>query len=136
MYYSLEFNEWTEKQPFTIQEDVLQNSWMFFRLVVLQSIKLIVWSRSSRSDVVCKKDVLRNFPNSQENTSAIVSFFNSFLKKRLWHKCFLVNFVKFLRAPFFIEYLWWLFIKIFEKIPVKRLNFSKVTATIAYSLEL
>ena len=27
------------------------------------------------------------------------------LKKRLWHKCFPVNFVKFLRTPFFIEHL-------------------------------
>ena len=30
------------------------------------------------------------------------------LKKRLWQRCFPVNFVKFLRTPFFIEHLWWL----------------------------
>ena len=30
------------------------------------------------------------------------------LKKRLWHRCFPVNFVKFLRTPFFIEHLSWL----------------------------
>ena len=30
------------------------------------------------------------------------------LKRRLWHRCFPVNFAKFLRTPFFIEYLWWL----------------------------
>ena len=30
------------------------------------------------------------------------------LKKRLWHRCFNVNFVKFLRTSFFIEHLWWL----------------------------
>ena len=29
-------------------------------------------------------------------------------KKRLWYRCFLVNFVKFLRTPFYIEHLWWL----------------------------
>ena len=40
--------------------------------------------------------------NSQENTSARV------LKKRLWHRCFLVNFTKFLRTPFFTEPLRWL----------------------------
>ena len=28
------------------------------------------------------------------------------LKNRLWHRCFRVNFVKFLRTAFFIEYLW------------------------------
>ena len=29
-------------------------------------------------------------------------------KKRLWHRCFLVNLAKFLRTPFLIEHLWWL----------------------------
>ena len=28
------------------------------------------------------------------------------LKKRLWHRCFPMNFAKFLRAPFFTEHLW------------------------------
>ena len=28
--------------------------------------------------------------------------------KRLWHRCFSVNFPKFLRTPFIIEHLWWL----------------------------
>ena len=32
----------------------------------------------------------------------------SLLKKRLWHMCFPVNFVKFLRIPFFIEHIQWL----------------------------
>ena len=30
------------------------------------------------------------------------------LKKRFWHRCFPVNFVKYLRTPTFIEHLWWL----------------------------
>ena len=30
------------------------------------------------------------------------------LRKRLWHRCFPVIFVKFPRSPFFIEHLWWL----------------------------
>ena len=30
------------------------------------------------------------------------------LKKSLWHRCFSVNFAKFLRTPFFTEHLWWL----------------------------
>ena len=33
------------------------------------------------------------------------------LKKRLWHRCFPVNFVKFLRTPIFVEHLWWLTLK-------------------------
>ena len=34
--------------------------------------------------------------------------FATLLKKRLRHRSFPVNFVKFLRTPFFIEHLWWL----------------------------
>ena len=30
----------------------------------------------------------------------------TFLRKRLWHRCFPVNFAKFLRTTFFIEHLW------------------------------
>ena len=30
------------------------------------------------------------------------------LKKRLWHRCFPVNFAKFLGTPFIKEHLWWL----------------------------
>ena len=30
------------------------------------------------------------------------------LKKRLWHRCFPANFVKFLRTTFLIEHFWWL----------------------------
>ena len=28
------------------------------------------------------------------------------LKKRLWHRCFPINFMKFLKTPFFAEHLW------------------------------
>ena len=46
--------------------------------------------------------------NSQENTCARSLFFSkvaglraaTLLRKRLWHRCFPVNFVKFLRTPF------------------------------------
>ena len=63
-----------------------------------------------------KKVFLKVSQNSREGICARVSFSNkvaglrpaTLLKKRLWHRCFLVNFVKFLRTPFFIEHLWWL----------------------------
>ena len=32
------------------------------------------------------------------------------LKKRLWHRCFPVNFAKFLRILFLTEHLWWLLV--------------------------
>ena len=34
------------------------------------------------------------------------------LKKRLWHRCFPVNFAKFLRTPFLTEHLQWLLLKL------------------------
>ena len=51
--------------------------------------------------------VVQRCSNSQENICARVSF----LIKRLWHRCFSVNFMKFLRTPFFMEDLWWLLLQ-------------------------
>ena len=60
----------------------------------------------------CKKGVLRNFAKFTRNTCARVSFLiklqarpANLLKKRLWHRCFPVNFAKFLRTAFLTEYL-------------------------------
>ena len=59
-----------------------------------------------------KKALLEISQNSQKNTCARVPFSTkrpaTLLKKRLWHRCFSVNSVKFLRTPFYIEHLWWL----------------------------
>ena len=41
------------------------------------------------------------------------------LKKRLWHRCFPVNFVKFLGTPFYIEHLWWLLLTVCETLMLK-----------------
>ena len=54
--------------------------------------------RSSRREVFCKKGVLRN----------LAKFTVSLLKKRLWYRCFPVNFATFLRTPLFTEHLRWL----------------------------
>ena len=61
-----------------------------------------------------KKVFLKISQNSQKNTCARVSFLiklqaiagvlrrsATLLKKRLWHRCFPVNFAKFSRTPFF-----------------------------------
>ena len=58
-----------------------------------------------------KKVFLKISQNSQENTCARVFF----EKKRLWHWCFPVNFVKFLRTPFLIEHLRWLLLTVLIK---------------------
>ena len=68
-----------------------------------------------------KKVFLKISQNSQENTCARV-FFNkvsvlrpaTLLKKKHWHRCFPMNFGKFLRTPFFIEYLWWLLLEMYQ----------------------
>ena len=44
---------------------------------------------------------LRLFFNKAAGLSAA-----TLLKKRLWHRCFPVNFAKFIRTPFFIEHFW------------------------------
>ena len=36
------------------------------------------------------------------------------LKRRLWHRCFPVNFAKLLRTHFFTENLWWLLLKLYN----------------------
>ena len=40
--------------------------------------------------------------------------FAKLIRKHRWHRCFPVNFAKFLRTPFFIENLWQLFLQIEE----------------------
>ena len=64
--------------------------------------------RSSRPELFCKKGILRNFPKFSGKHLCQGLFFNkvaglrpgTLLKKRLWHRCFAVNFAKFLRIPF------------------------------------
>ena len=71
-------------------------------------------SRSSRPEVFCKKGDLKNFAKFTGEHLCQSLFFNkvadlrfvALLKMRLWHRCFPVNFVKFLRTPFFKEHLW------------------------------
>ena len=63
-------------------------------------------ARSSRSEVICKKGFLKIFAKFT-GKHLYQSFF---LKKRLWHRCFPVNFSKFLRTPVLTEHLRWLFL--------------------------
>ena len=62
--------------------------------------------RSSRPDVLCKKGILRNFGKFIEKHMCQKLFFNkvaglrpaTLLKKSLCHRCFSVNFAKFLQS--------------------------------------
>ena len=69
--------------------------------------------KSSRPEVFCKKGGLKNFAKFHSlfvNKVAGLGPAN-LLKKRLWHWCFPVNFVKILRTLLFIERLWGLLLK-------------------------
>ena len=74
-------------------------------------------NRSSRPEVFCKKGVLTNFTKLTGKHRCQSFFFckshlflrpATLLKQRLWHRCFPVNFAKFLRTPFLTEHLRWL----------------------------
>ena len=69
--------------------------------------------RSSRPDVFCEKDVLRNFAKFTGKHLCQSLFFNkvasgafNFIKKETLAQVFTVNFSKFLRTYFFTEHLW------------------------------
>ena len=64
--------------------------------------------RSSRPEVFCAKGILKNFARFTEKHLCQSLFFNkvadlraaTLLKKRPWHRCFPVDFPKFLRTSF------------------------------------
>ena len=88
-----------------------------FSILVIKKFTNLCFQPTFRSNclqVFCKKDVLRNF----------TKFTGKHLCQR-WHRCFPVNFVKFLRTPFLTEHLRWLF-----------LNLEKVIKTCKNSLEI
>ena len=70
--------------------------------------------RSSLPEVFCKKGVLRNFAKFTGKHLCQSFIFNkvtglgsaTLLKERFWHRCFPINFAKFLRTSFYIEQLW------------------------------
>ena len=67
--------------------------------------------RSSHPEVFCEKGVLGNFTKFTRKHLYQSLFFNKVaglrLDKRLWHRCFPVNFVKFLRTPFLTKISGW-----------------------------
>ena len=70
-------------------------------------VDMLIHVRSSHQRCSIKKGVFRNFTKFTGKHLCQILFFNkvagrpaTLLKKRLWHRCFLLNFVKFLRTPF------------------------------------
>ena len=83
-------------------------------LLLKQGMPTVGLFRSSRPEVFCKKAVLKNFAKFTGKHLCQSLLFSkvavlrpaTLLKRRLWHRCFPVDFVKFLRTPFRKEYLW------------------------------
>ena len=82
-----------------------------------------------------KKVFLEISQNSQENTCARVQA--TLLKKKLWHRCFPVNFLEFLRTTFLTEHLRWLRMRVvFNKLPVTNWNRTALTISKLWRLGL
>ena len=89
----------------------------------IKGLYLLWCTRNTRPEVFLQKQPLEVFYVKRffRNLTKFIGkhlcqslFFNkvaslrtpTLLKKRLWHRCFLTNFVKFLRTHFDIEHLW------------------------------
>ena len=86
-----------------------------FLLELQSTCAFLIWlDRSNHQRCSVRKAVLRNFTKFTGRHLWQSLFFNevaglrsaTLLKKRLWHGCFLVNFMKFLRAPFLQNSPW------------------------------
>ena len=102
--------------------------------------KALKWLLFISSEVVVqtcsvKKDVLKNFGKSIGIQLYQSLFFNktaglrpvTLLKKRLWHRCFPVNFAKLLRMLFIIKHFWWLLLYLERsETRVKHLGYDEV----------
>ena len=81
------------------------------------------FSRSVCNSSICKLALLTYLPLTEAATGVLCQslFFDkvagrpaTLLQKRLRHRCFPVNFVKFLRTSVFIEHLWWLLLHLYS----------------------
>ena len=92
---------------------------MSYWLLIIRSIESSNIQKQP-PEVFCKKGVLRSFTKFTGKHLCQSPFFNIVagvrpatpFKKRLWHRYFPVNFMKFLRTSFYIEHLWWLLLNI------------------------
>ena len=91
---------------------------LYLCLIQLKSCNCIKIEKQP-PEVFCKKGVSKNFTKFTGKHLCQSLFLNkvadlrpeTLLRKRLWHRCFPVNFANFLRIPFITEHLWWLLLK-------------------------
>ena len=75
------------------------------QLFIEKSVYLNLGFQRKERDHLRRSQETVNLMLSLENSRNLLASDCNF---RLWHKCFLVNFEKFLRTPFFIEHFRWL----------------------------
>ena len=92
---------WDYSKYNALQNFIYLSNWNNF-YTERKRIRIPVQCRSSRPEVFCKKGVLRNFTRFTRKRLCQSLFFNKVAGLRP------MNFVKFLRTPFFIENLRWL----------------------------
>ena len=93
-----------------------QSNLFILFLHTASSLTLFLFSEAVAQRCSVKKAFIEISQNSQENICARVSFLTKwqasglqlYFKNGLWHRCFPVNFAKFLRTPFLTEHLRWL----------------------------
>ena len=82
----------------------------------------------------CKKGILGNFVKFTGKHPCQTLYFNKVAGQMLWHRCFPVNFAKFLRTPFITEHLQWLLLRNFYFIVRLLPNFKSVFTNFGTSL--
>ena len=83
------------------------HGWFPIKFVFTYNTSFVWWEinfRSSHWRRSVKKDVLKNFAKCAAK-HLCQSLLATLLKRRLWNRCFPVNFPKFLRTPFCTEHL-------------------------------
>ena len=101
------------KKIFMAQQLIYVRIYLFTLIFFIKIVNAII-NRSNRQEVLYKKGVHRHFAKFTGKHLWLSLFFNkvaglrvsfliklqAFIKKRLWHRYFSVNFAKFLRTPF------------------------------------
>ena len=94
---------------------------MVSHFLITKYVEYANFADATEAEVFYRKGALRNFTKFTGKHLCQSLFFNkvagapaTLFKKRLWHRGFPVNFVKFPRTPFYIEHLWWLLLMLIQ----------------------
>ena len=117
----LKIKHMTQTQLYCRQSmQVVPNESISSRVLCSLSMPLF---RSSRPGLFCRKGALRNFAKFTGKHLCQSLFFDkveglrpaTLLKRRVWHRCFPVNFRKFLKTPFFIAMFFCIFRDLYQR---------------------